>query len=756
MVTHKAKALIELGYQVIPVTHGKPLVKFKNKDFTPEDASGWGSRFPDAELAIIAGRNDVFVLDVDCDDKVISDRILNALRKKHKNLPIRLCNSPRFATIFRADDTLKPIGNASSAVYLDAAGKQNQIELAGYVKPVTMYGKHRKTKNPYIWKVKQPEVTPISDLPELGLEDIKKIFAFFEKRMCLKGDEVGRGSLHERSDKDAETVVTFDNVKTKKVYTDAEVTRLLERCTGDTRKDWLNVGMALHNNYEGSVKGLDIWDKWSSQFEGYQGRDDCREQWQSFQLNGGITMGTVAYVAKKSKKKEQQGLMDTFLKNKVLIATSSEVGDLGKMPSESIMTLKAFRDSHTHVMVDMPDRNGKVTEVPITKLWERSPDRVICHAKDYYPVNKRILDGEFLSENRREKYYNVYEGPTLELVQEDNRLKPFFAHMKYLFPGDGDFEWIISWLSDLVQNPHARKATAPLSISTFHGTGRGWLTKLMHKLVGEKNMSTVATIGEIVRSGAKNAYLHNTTLCVVNETYAGNKRYSVGDKLRTILGDDFQNVDVKYGGQTDQTIYTRFFMQSNHIDALVMDEEDRRIEVFLNRSLPKSTDYYDKLYSLLDDNSFLNQVYSYLMGYHIDHALIKKSRLTDAKLTAINSTKSPTAQAFFEFKQIVGNNIFIASDLENFALTHIESFSTGGPGRNNGYNPQEVSHLLVSNTAATTIRKIGTKSFRLYCFKTQDLDNIPAKTVADSIKITRKKVNIFLSQQGENHEADTF
>ena len=58
--------------------------------------------------------------------------------------------------------------------------------------------------------------------------------------------------------------------------------------------EWLNVGMALHS-VDDSL--LTEWDKWSAQSTKYK-PGDCERKWRSFSTGGGVTLGTLAHMAK--------------------------------------------------------------------------------------------------------------------------------------------------------------------------------------------------------------------------------------------------------------------------------------------------------------------------------------------------------------------------------------------------------------------------------------------------------------------------
>ncbi|MGB5768294.1 MAG: DUF3987 domain-containing protein, partial [Crocosphaera sp.] len=74
---------------------------------------------------------------------------------------------------------------------------------------------------------------------------------------------------------------------------------------GDDYDDWLTVGMALHS-VDDSL--LNEWDKWSQQSSKYK-PGECEKKWKSFSPNGGVTLGTLAHLAK------QDGWRFPFPKN---------------------------------------------------------------------------------------------------------------------------------------------------------------------------------------------------------------------------------------------------------------------------------------------------------------------------------------------------------------------------------------------------------------------------------------------------------
>lgn len=761
MIVEKANRLLELGYQVIPVTSdGKPLVrKYLTEDFTKQDVKDWIRDFPDASLALVCGKNNVYALDFDVDNVKLSKSLQAVMRKYWPKLPIRSCNPPRFACVFRAKDGLLDINNGHSIGYKcgehveKVKGKTKpriqQVEVLGG-KLITLLGLHRKSGNKYRWGSENPLLqTYIEDLPELDDKDIKKIFRFFEARVPGNFMQVTDSTFSQVKQESS-----FENAEAMTIFSDEKVEEILEYTDGgESREKWINVGMALHENYRGSKEGLRVWDQWSSQFDGYEGIADCRREWKTFKLGGGLTMRSLVQVKEKKTVASKDVLQD-FIDNVVVIEKGKMVGDLRMYVNESLCTEqeKLYATSHIKVLADHVDgRSGEMKKkpTPVMKVWKDAPDRIICKAPEYYPSRDRILENKW--KNRGQKYYNQYEAPVTKLTNEREEVVWFLEHINYLFPNEGDAQWMLNWMAHLVKHPNIRYRVAPLSISTFHGTGRGWLGQVLHELVGHTNMTTIGNISEIVRDGAKNGFLHNSTLCVVSETYAGKKKYGVDNRLRQILGDNFQNVDIKFGEQKDKQIYTRLFFQSNHIDGLVIDELDTRIEVFINQKPPKNPEYYNRLYRLLDHPTFIDQVYSYLMDVDINTDWLKKSRRSDSRDTVIRATKSKTANAFYEFKLLVGEGFFTDKYLNDFLAEYMAYYHADEGGFGEAINNRELSYIKKEQTVMKMPIKLKGKQHTVKSFTHQN--EVSTKHIVKSVKEIKAKIKLFFEQRNNGDQS---
>lgn len=81
-------------------------------------------------------------------------------------------------------------------------------------------------------------------------------------------------------------------------WTEEKIKELLEKIDPSMPNDeWVKVGMALHD--WDPIMGLDLWEEWSKDGENYD-EGETEKRWRSFDIGGGVTLGTILYMAKEA------------------------------------------------------------------------------------------------------------------------------------------------------------------------------------------------------------------------------------------------------------------------------------------------------------------------------------------------------------------------------------------------------------------------------------------------------------------------
>jgi hypothetical protein len=94
-------------------------------------------------------------------------------------------------------------------------------------------------------------------------------------------------------------------------WSEDKVLEMLEKLDPSMGNDeWVKVGMALHD--WDPVKGLDLWEDWSQDGDNYEeGMTETR--WKSFDVSGGVTLGTISYMVKEVNYDEASEQVNRYL-----------------------------------------------------------------------------------------------------------------------------------------------------------------------------------------------------------------------------------------------------------------------------------------------------------------------------------------------------------------------------------------------------------------------------------------------------------
>ena len=780
---NNAKEWLRHGYAVVPVdSRGVPVFPgIYNERYSEKDVEAWERVWPEANLAVVCGKNDVAGFDVDVDDEYVATclrRRISALMGGTVLLRRRE-GSPRFAILCRAGEGMSRIAAANSNTYItESFGDAKQVvEYKGDRRVLTVAGFHRKDRNSRYQVRKIPHVSELAVLTHETYIQIMDMIRFYirdgwrcvaEFRETFKRVSPGRGWTTVDNLFPPEDGMAAATLK-RKPLTDEEIEDLLAGTDGSLRQNWMNVGICFYNLNNGAQLDFERWDEWCKGFPGYAGERDQKYHWGTFKYYKGMTFEVMERRIRGTKRDEEsptpnQKELEKFrpkqisedeeysemLNSLVLIAEGGLVGDMTKPVAESIRTVPQMREfsRRKKIFIAQKKNNGIIVQKAMSMFdyWLQDKNHIEAWGIDYVPGLGRIIPESFFK-GRPQVYYNKYCPPLTTKINREERLGEsydfFLRHLEYLFPNGGD-KWMLNWMAQLIQEPEKRIGrVSPFSISTHEGTGRGWLTELLVRLVGASNYATVKDITDIIRPSAKSGYLDGTVLLVVNEVYVkGRERYNLLSQLKTLLTDDVQEIDVKYGKHTyNQKIYTRVFFQSNYIDGLVIDERDSRIQPFINTAAPKEREYYAQLYALLDSDTFIDTVYSELMEYPINYTLLQYSQDTPDRQKVIRSTKSPTALAFYEFHQILGDMPFTDDILDKFMLDYLQKIGVNGePSMVN----QKALRFLRAELDQKAIRVGGQviKSFGAISFASKE-------EIEEALRITRRTLkDFFKSKEG--------
>lgn len=337
---------------------------------------------------------------------------------------------------------------------------------------------------------------------------------------------------------------------------------------------------------------------------------------------------------------EEETLIQEFLDRFIYVTKGDLVYDCNVPRNYAITKFTEFKRTYSNYFIKIKTQKGS-RKINLPKMWIEHPARTTADRVEYYP-NKPYYYSE-------DDLYcvNTYQPgiskPEVTFEEHHNSCDLVFDHLSYLFPKKDELEWFISWMAFCVQKPERRSKVTPLHISTHHGTGRGWIVKLLEKLLGPQNC-TKTKMSALYESDYQN-FMKDSVLCCIEEVREPNKKFSICDQIRDFLTEDRLEINMKYGERKTIRVFTNFLFFSNHLDAIALTHEDRRINVFYCPHKPREIAYYKYLYEWLETTG-VDAFYDYLSNISIEDFNWFTSFSNDARSNLIENSQNLIEQAF--------------------------------------------------------------------------------------------------------------
>lgn len=130
----------------------------------------------------------------------------------------------------------------------------------------------------------------------------------------------------------------------------------------------------------------------------------------------------------------------------------------------------------------------------------------------------------------------------------------------------------MDWLAHIVQHP-TKRINYSLLIRGAHGSGKSTIGVLMREMLGAQNIGYVSNS---VMNGRFTDWAEGHILKIVEEVYDKGDRYSAVDKQKEFISNDRFQVEGKGVKPRDVVNTSSKLMFTNHINALPLDENQRR------------------------------------------------------------------------------------------------------------------------------------------------------------------------------------
>lgn len=332
LARHGAK-LIRNGYRIVPIMRGEKFPPFNGWQETVADEAllkKWLSgeykttRGPKGQERDFIYRNgmsdgvgilaaDTPGVDLDIKDEAVALEMEEYVRFLLGDAPIRIGDPPKRLLMYRTNE---PFSKVQSAFWQSDDGKKHKVEILGDGQQYVAIHIHPDTKKPYYWlDGKNPTTVEADDLPEITAADARAIVAEFERIAAREGWKKASTALARPSSSggkvDQDDPFAEDTALT--VIGEDELRRKLLLVPGCEDYDtWFQIGMALHHQFEGGERGLELWHEWSELASNYDA-DVLDEKWPTFEIEGKGRAPVTARLIIKLAKKAQETLQKETL-----------------------------------------------------------------------------------------------------------------------------------------------------------------------------------------------------------------------------------------------------------------------------------------------------------------------------------------------------------------------------------------------------------------------------------------------------------
>lgn len=208
-----------------------------------------------------------------------------------------------------------------------------------------------------------------------------------------------------------------------------------------------------------------------------------------------------------------------------------------------------------------PKANGEgFTTKNAAEQWSKWENRRSYDDIGYFPGDEPIVDQK------------INTWPGYDVDPKAGTIKPFLDLVDYLFDGEPELKnWFLQWIAYPLQNPGAKVLTAVLLHSRRQGVGKSFVGYILGDIYGDN----FNVISQDELQSSFNDWVVSKQF-ILGEEITGNNSRREADRLKNMISREKLNVNIKYQPGYKLADCANYLFTSNHVDALFLDDYDRR------------------------------------------------------------------------------------------------------------------------------------------------------------------------------------
>lgn len=252
-------------------------------------------------------------------------------------------------------------------------------------------------------------------------------------------------------------------------------------------------------------------------------------------------------------------------------------------------------------------------------------------------------------------------------------ISPFLDHVYYLCGDKADM--FLDWSAHAIQKPGELPHFGIVHISEATGKGRSTLGDFLANDVFRGYGVSGVDLSRLLKSEF-NSIIAGKVLATVDEIKTGSK-YDDKEAMKSLINAKTRIVNGKNEKQYVEFNACRWLIFSNHLDAVAIDETDRRFLVIEHTEACKSLEYYTALNAWCNDYRNAEAVRVWLKHRDISGFNPgERPPLDEAKLNAIAANKSEDAYIVEDIINDWGSDVIGSHDVRAAAVCRDHSTVT--------------------------------------------------------------------------------
>jgi len=381
----------------------------------------------------------------------------------------------------------------------------------------------------------------------------------------------------------------------------------------DGYDNWSKLGMIIHHDFNGNSEGLELFDDLSKLFKNYKDKHDVTKYYMNIKPTNKKNKLTISSLYKMYYEKfpedkvkgiyghpsyiegkEQLEKRVFKLNNPVSFVILEQDNE---MQIIDLYKLKIWaKGKFKQIEVKDEEDKGKVKKYELIDVWIDDPAAL---QKD-----KLVFDPKMNVNNNN---YNMFKGFNYQVgeavVESESK---FLNLLKYLCDDDIIYEYVLCWISHIVNKPWQKTNVAVILYSKVHGVGKNAIIDGLCKLFG--NMSGhIESIDDITKSF--NNHIVNKLFIYGDEINANAKK--VSDKLKQVITRSTMNLEKKGVDTIEVANYSNWMFSTNNENCFKIEEDDRRLSMVKCPQNILPIKVYKDYYKEIQCNDEMNKLFNF-------------------------------------------------------------------------------------------------------------------------------------------------